>query len=138
MRIKKIASIEDLSDTITAVVNRAVQHGTLNTTTGVYTFGPGGPYKDLIVAKDYYRFIDLIAAEISDRPEVIEVEIDSDKDIIINFGLDYCPNYEWREGDEATFGCTYQEWVMRQTEPVSQRESIAEIARWAERNRAAT
>lgn len=41
----------------------------------------------------------------------------TDMQFDINYALAYCPNYEWHEGDERTFG-SYEQFEKRQIEPL--------------------
>ena len=49
------------------------------------------------------------------------------QDAVFQCGLDYCPYYEWCEGDEALFG-SYDEWLERPVKPVSQALSMTRMS----------
>lgn len=45
------------------------------------------------------------------REEILDAEFDKENllfDVIC--ALDYCPNYQWIDGDEEVFNCSYDEW----------------------------
>ncbi len=124
----EIESLEALSDTITAIANRAVKHGTENTSSGNYIMGYD-VFADLITEDDFRRYFDLIAVELEKREEVLDLVVDHGAyELDCNFGLAYCPNYEWCEGDESTFGCSYEEWEQTPARPVSQPLSMRRMA----------
>ncbi len=125
---KRITSLEELSDTITAVANRAVKYGAENTSSGNYIMGYD-VFADLITEDDFRRYFDLIAAELEKREELLDLVVDHGAyELDCNFGLAYCPNYEWCEGDESTFGCSYEEWENTPALPVSQPLSMHQTA----------
>ena len=122
-----IDSLQELNDVVNNVVNRIVNVSTQQTSTGNWIMG----YQDLsdLISKfDYYQYFDLIASELATRQEVLDLDT-SDHQFDCIFGLSYCPNYEWCEGDEEIFGCDKQQWEQTfRAEPVSQPLSISRMA----------
>ncbi len=122
-----ICSLEDLSDVITAVVNRAVEKGATSTTSGNYYMGYEA-FSDLITEEDYLHYFDLIVYELQGREELLDLEVLYDShELDCNFGLDYCPSYQFCEGDEEIFG-SFEEWEQTPTKPVSQPLSMHRMA----------
>lgn len=122
-----IKDTEALGKAIVAVVNRAVKIGTGETTSGNYILRYED-FKDLITGADFRKHLSLIVTELVDREEVIEVEADPERgELNCIFGLAFCPSYEWTEGDESTFGCSYEEWLDKPTDPISQPETLQTV-----------
>ncbi len=126
-----IVSLEKLSEAVTAVANRAVKYGAEHTSSGNYIFG-AGDFGDLISPEDFVKYFDLIAAEVWTRKELLDLIADpATHELDCNFGLAYCPNYEWCDGDEVIFG-SYKEWENATALPVSQPLSMSRIAKIGE------
>lgn len=124
---KKICTLEELSDAITAVANRAVKHGTEHTSSGNYIMGYD-VFFDLMTEEDFRRYFDLIAAEVEGREELLDLVADrSAFELDCNFGLDYCPNYQFCDGDEEIFG-SFEEWEKMEAKPVAQPLSMRRMA----------
>lgn len=87
-----IDNLYELSNTITAVVNRALEIVTERS-------GSGQRYIDhddvagLISEEDYRNYFDLIASELSSREEVLDLDT-ADYELDINCGLAWCKAYE--------------------------------------------
>lgn len=123
-----IASIEDLSDVVTAVANRAVKWGAERTSSGNYILDHSD-FADLISEEDFQKYFAFILHEIQARGEVLDVIPDQDSlELDIDFALNYCPHYEWADGDESTFNCSYEDWLRTPVKPVSQLQSLHQKA----------
>ena len=133
----RIGSIEKLCDVVTAVANMAVFIGCKRTSSGSYILGYED-FKNLISEGDYMKYFHLIAAEVGSHDEVLDIDvIESSFEMDCNFALEYCQNYEWCYGDEAVFGCSYEEWENSPARAVSKNISLtrmAEIGRTAIEN----
>lgn len=124
----RIGSIEKLCDAVTAVANMAVFIGCKRTSSGSYILGYED-LKDLISEDDYIKYFHLIAAEVGRHDEVLDIEvIESSLEMDCNFALEYCQNYEWCDGDEAVFGCSYEEWENSPAKAVSKNISLTRMA----------
>ncbi len=103
------------------VVDFIVAAGTKITTNGSYNVY----YDDvshLLSVDEYKEYFSEIVKELASRKELLDVDADgSIGEIFCLFGLNYCPNYEWSDGDERTFGCSREEWEKREVKPVEQR-----------------
>lgn len=115
-------NLNELNQTINQVVDELVRIGTDYTSNGNY-IADYDDVKNLISYEDYLGFFNLIEGEISERPEILEVDA-CDEQFDMIFGLAYCPNYEWMDGDETVFGCSYEEWLEKPTLPISQKSNV--------------
>lgn len=53
------------------------------------------------------------------RNEILEVEFDAYNNCFdVTCCLVYCPQYQWCDGDEEIFGCSFEEWVSAPLEPI--------------------
>lgn len=126
-----INSLADLSEAVTAIANRAIKYGTVHTLNGNYIFD-AKDFCDLISQADFVKYFDLIANEVQSREELLDLEADPTKHRLdCNFGLAYCASYEWQDGDEATFECSYEEWENAPVLPVSQPLSMYRMSQIA-------
>lgn len=126
-----ISSLEELSGAVTAIANRVIKYGAEHTASGNYIFD-ADHFDDLISPKDFTKYFDLIAAEVRSREELLDLTADSVRlELDCNFGLNYCPCYEWCDGDEAIFG-SYEQWKDTPTRPVSQPLSMHRMAQIGE------
>ena len=122
-----INNLYDLNDTINAVVNRALDIVAEHSTSG-QRYVDHSDVADLISYEDFHKYIDLISHEMSSREEVLEpVSIDGGQ-LDVNLGLAYCKAYEWCDGDEEIFGCSFEEWLKREAEPISHPLSVSRMA----------
>lgn len=91
------------------IIRRACEH----TSSGQYyvnasdvASATGMDYEDVL----YYQ--DEIMNEMYEREEILDVEFDNnDYSFSVNCALNYCPSYNWCDGDEEVFECTYEEWL---------------------------
>lgn len=87
-----INSLQELSETITAVVNRALEIVTENTSSGQY-YVSYDDVADLISHEDYLQYFDFIVHELRGREEVLDLDT-ADHELDITCGLAWCKNYE--------------------------------------------
>ncbi len=127
-----IDSLSELNEVINNVVTRIVERSTQNTSTGNW-ITDYSDVSDLISDQDYYMYFELIANELRAREEVLDLDTyDHQFDTI--FGLKYCPNYEWCQGDEEIFGCDQAQWERTfQADPVSKPLSMSRLAEIGEK-----
>ncbi len=129
--VQAIGSIGELSEVITAVANKAIKYGAEHTNSGNCIFY-AGDFDDLILPEDFVKYFSLIAAEIQSREELLDLEADPVRyELNCNFGLTYCPSYEWCDGDEAIFG-SYEERKNTPVLPVSQPLSMYRLSQIGE------
>ncbi len=122
-----IESLYELNEVVNNVVNRIVDISTQKTSTGNWVTGYED-VSDLISEFDYLEYFDFIASELASRPEVLDMDT-SNQQFDCIYGLSYCPNYVWCEGDEEIFGCDKAHWEKTfQAEPVSKPLSMPRLA----------
>lgn len=126
-----VNDLRTINKQINDVVNYIVKHSCEETTTGNWILNYE-EVSDLIDREDFDQFYSIIEEELRSRPEVLDVEPDYADSFDINIALDYCPNYEWCQGDEAIFG-SFEEFQNREIKPVSQPISLTEQANAADR-----
>lgn len=122
-----ITDLRELCSVVNEVATRAIEHVAANTQSG-QMYLSYGYFVDLISEEDFMKYADLIAAEISDRPEVLEPVEFKDGELDINIGLDYCQAYQWCDGDEEIFGCSFDEWVEKEAKPTYSPMSLTRLA----------
>ena len=122
-----IDNLYELNEVITAVANRALDIVAENSTSG-QRYVDHSDVADLISQEDFVKYLDLIVYELSGRPELLEpVTVDAGQ-LDINMGLAYCKAYQWCEGDEEIFGCSFEEWLEKEAEPVTHCLSLSRMA----------
>ena len=122
-----IDSLSELNDTLNKVVQRIVEESTSNTNNGKWASG-WESVSDLISEQDYLLYFELIAGELQNREEVLDVD-SSDHRLDVSCTLSYCPNYEWSPGDEEFFGCDKAQWERTfQAQPVTKPLSISRLS----------
>lgn len=127
-----IETLSELSEVITQVVNRVVDVSTKQTSTGNWIM-EYPDVMDLISEQDYYQYFELIAEELRARDEVLDLD-SNDHQLDAIYGLSYCSNYEWCDGDERVFGCDRAQWERTfQPKPVSQPLSMSRMAELGEK-----
>lgn len=113
-----IDSLHELNKTIHDVVQRMVEIAAARTTSGNRYVGHDD-VADLISHEDYLQYAPMIQNELWAREEILDVEF-VDGEMSLNVGLDWCPNYQWQEGDGEIFGMSFEEWEKNwQAKPVS-------------------
>ncbi len=119
---------EKVESLVIRVADRVVFYGTQHTNSGNYLIAYNN-LADIISAEDYKRYFDLIADEIASREEVLDLQPDPViGELDCNFGLSYCPCYEWVDGDEEIFGCSREEWEKTATMPVALKSTFTKEA----------
>ena len=115
-----ISDLKELNNIVNNVVNRIVKVSTTNTSTGNW-YADYDDVADLISHDDYLKYFDFIYNELLSRSEVLDLNITDEHEFDGMYGLAYCPNYVWCEGDERTFHMTEEEWEHNYVfEPVDQ------------------
>jgi len=100
---------EKIEAIVIRAADRVVFYGTQHTASGNYLIGHNN-LADIISAEDYKRYFNLIADETASREEVLDLQSNpATGELDCNFGLSYCPCYEWVDGDEEVFGCSREE-----------------------------
>lgn len=122
-----IDNIYDLNDMITAVANRALDIVAERSLSGQY-YVDHSDLADLISQEDFKLYAPMIAYELSGRSEVLDQVVLDDGQLDINLGLAYCKSYQWCDGDEEIFGCSYEEWLEMPVEPISHPLSLNRMA----------
>ena len=130
-----VNDLRTLNKQINDFVNYIVKKACDNTFSGNYIFDENN-IKTACAAcnmdyNDYLKYIDFIESELISREELLEFDMNGH---IIDFlcALNYCPNYEWCQGDEAIFG-SFEAFENREIKPVSQPISLTEQADAADR-----
>ena len=122
-----IDNIYDLCDVINAVSNRALDIVAEKSMSGQY-YVDHSDLADLISKEDFEKYADLIVYELSGRPELLEPVVLDDGQLDINMGLAYCKSYQWCDGDEEIFDCSFDEWMEMPAEPISHPLSLSRMA----------
>ena len=97
-----IDNLHDLSNTVTAVVNRILEVVTQNTSSGQY-YVDYSDVSDLICEEDFLHYFDLITYELRGREEVLDLDT-ADHEFDVVCGLAWCPNYELLPDEDLEFG----------------------------------
>lgn len=104
-----ITSLQELSQVVTDVVNRIVDVSTQRTSSGNY-YASYDDVNDLISHEDFLKYFDLIADELLGREEVLDLNVTEDHEFDAMYGLAWCLNYQWTQGDEEVFRMSEAEW----------------------------
>lgn len=97
-----IDNLRELCDVITNVANRIVEVATKNTSSGQY-YVDYDDVSDLITHEDYLQYFDFIAAELSGREELLDLDWDNGE-FDVNCGLAWCKNYEPLPDEDIAYG----------------------------------
>lgn len=116
-----IKDLTELNDFVVGFCDYVVRHACENTTSGNYFINIEDALKQVPAGyDDFLEYKDLILGELSAREEILDLEYDEENlEFDVNCALDYCPHYEWCEGDEAIFG-SYEEFERRIIKPIGQ------------------
>lgn len=116
-------NLHELTEQIIRLADYVVKEACERTTSGQYYIDIQKSREAVgMSAGDFDKYQDLFTVEMLSRDEVLDFDYSEDgREFDINCGLNYCPNYEWCEGDEETFGCSYEEWLERPVMPVTQK-----------------
>ena len=118
-----IENLKELNEKINVFVDFVVKTACESTTSGNYFVSVDEALKVSEMAyEDFLSYKAIIQNELAARDEVLEYDYSEvTREFDVNCALDYCPNYQWCEGDEELFGCSFDEWLERPAKPVSQR-----------------
>lgn len=118
-----ITNLKDFNEKVIAFADAVVKKACENTTSGQYYVNAENIAKEIgMDFGDFLHFKDVIEGEVFSREEVLEGKFyNTTLEFDVNCALDYCPHYEWCEGDEEVFGCSYEEWLERSVLPVGQK-----------------
>jgi len=123
-----ISSLEELNQVVNEVVNRIVDVSTQKTMSG-NRYASHEDVSDLISKEDFILYFNLIANELQGREEVLDLNITKDHELDVMYGLAYCPNYQWSDGDEEIFQMSEEEWEKNyRTKPAAQPLSMTRKA----------
>lgn len=103
--MSNIDNLYDLSETITAVVNRALEVVTENSSSGQY-YVSYDDVSDLISHEDFLQYFDFIVHELRGREEVLDLDA-ADHELDIVCGLAWCKNYEPGQDEHFIKGLDY-------------------------------
>jgi len=125
-----IGNLKELNEKINLFVDFVVKTACENTTSGNYFVSVDDALKaSNMTYEDYLSYKSVIQNEISARDEVLDLDFDEkQEEFDVNCALDYCPSYEWCDGDEAVFECSYEEWLERPVKPVAQLGAVNELS----------
>lgn len=137
-----IENLKELNEKINVFVDFVVKTACESTTSGNYFVSVDRALKaSEMTYEDFLSYKAVIQNEISARDEVLDLDFnEKDDEFDVNCALDYCPSYQWCDGDEEIFGCSFEEWLERPTKPVSQRSeramnvgelSSSDLKKWA-------
>lgn len=117
-----ITNLSELNAKVNVLVDYIVKEACESTTSGNYFVSVDKALEQAEIGfEDFLNYRDLIMREIEARQEVLDLDYnEKDEEFDVNCALDYCPNYEWCDGDEAIFECSYEEWLERPIKPVYQ------------------
>lgn len=111
-----INSLNELNDKITQFANYIVRTSCENTFSGSYNIEIEDACAECnIELDDFINYRNFFEDELNSREELLEININS-SDIDISCALNYCPNYEWENGDEEIFG-SFEEFITRSVLP---------------------
>lgn len=124
-----INDLRELTEKVNTFVNYVVKTACEETTSGQYYVSVEDACKAAgMVVEDFLEHKDIIMNEFLSRNEVLDFDYRGiSADLDIDCTLNYCPNYEWCEGDEEIFG-SYAEFEKREVLPVGQPLSLTRLA----------
>ena len=110
----------ELNDFVISFSNQVVREACEQTSTGQYFINVEDVLdKNKWSYEDFLEYKDFIISELSSRDEILDLDFDEKElQFDVSCALAYCPHYEWCEGDEELFECSYEEWLERPVEPV--------------------
>ena len=120
--MRKIDSVETLSQVITEVSNRILEICIQESTSGEYTISHDD-VADLIQEEDYRQYFSFLEAELGSRPEILNLD-SSNYQLTLDLSLAWCKNYEPNPGEDIPYG-------YRELRPASSLYDMAEIGRKA-------
>lgn len=125
-----IANLFELNEKVMAFSNYVVKTACEKTTSGQYYVSVDDACEAVgLSLEDFFKYKDFIVEELFTREELLEFDYSADSmEFDVNCGLNYCPSYQWCDGDEAIFECTFEEWFKRPALPVAQPLSVSRMA----------
>lgn len=103
------------------IANYIVKSACENTSSGSWIIYPDDISVKFNISEDeYISLIGYVIEELQTRKEILDLVDVGDGTLDLGLALNYCPNYEWREGDEIIFDCTEAEFEKRIILPVAQ------------------
>lgn len=127
-----IATLQELNEVVNAVANRALDIVAERSTSG-QRYVDHYDFSDLITREDYEKYANLIVEELNTREEILEPVVLNDGQLDINMGLAYCKAYQWIDGDEEIFGCSFEQWLEQEAKPVHHPLSLTRMAQIGEK-----
>lgn len=125
-----INNLKELNDKVNAFVNYVVKTACEHTTSGQYYVSVVEACKAAGMSyEDFSQYKDFVFEELSTREELLDFDFnEKDFEFDVNCGLNYCPGYQWCDGDEDIFECSYEEWLESPIKPVAQPLSMSQMA----------
>lgn len=121
-----ITSLQELNEMVVSIANYVVRDACEHTSSGqrfvslddaLSQYAKENPS---FTYDDYLSVKDIVLNTIAERDEVLDVEFNEEtEEFDVNCALDYCRYYEWCEGDEETFNCSYDEWLNQPPKPIA-------------------
>lgn len=124
-----IQDLMELNDFVVSFCNNVVHRACESTTSGQYYVN----IQEILDANgwsydDFLEYKDLILNELASREELLDVDYNEDSfEFDVNCGLSYCPGYQWCDGDEEVFGCSFEEWLEMPTRPIADRPTYSQL-----------
>lgn len=117
-----IGNLKELNEKINVFVDYVVKTACESTTSGNYYVSVDDSLKASEMSyEDFLSYKSIIQNELAARDEVLDLDFnEAQEEFDVNCALDYCPGYQWCDGDEEIFGCSYEEWLERPVKPVYQ------------------
>lgn len=117
-----IETLKELNGKVNAFVDFVVKTACESTTSGNYFVSVDEALKaSEMTYEDFLSYKSVIQNEIAARDEVLDLDFnEKEEEFDVNCALDYCPSYQWCDGDEEIFGCSYEEWLERPAKRVRQ------------------
>lgn len=127
-----IDSLQELNEVVSTVANRALDR-VAELSTGGQRYVSYDDVSDLISKEDFDKYSDLIISELNSREEILEPVVMNDGELDVYISPRYCKFYQWIDGDEETFGCSFEEWLEKETKPIYHPLSLNRMAEIGEK-----
>ena len=122
-----IYNLRELNEVVNAVANRALDIAAELSSSG-QRYIDYSNVADLISQEDFIKYADFIVEELNTREELLEPVEFNDGQLDINMGLKYCKFYQWCDGDEEIFNCSFEDWLKMEATPVHHPLSLTRMA----------
>ena len=114
-----INTLLELNEKIVLFANYIVKNACEETYSGSYNIELEEACEECnIDIADFTKYRRFFEDELNSREEILEINI-TETDIDVSCALDYCPCYEWDNGDEDIFG-SFEGFMERYVKPYSQ------------------